>query len=95
MLFYSGFNKTEGSICDGTTKKGDWNSNFDSQFGTEILSSCKSFCSQNKECKGFTYNPNPRPNDRACFWKTDFPMKIKTNDYLKKSGQSCLIKGFL
>ena len=85
-----GFEVTTGAICQGETKK-DWNDDFDIQFKEENLINCRKFCNCNKECQGFTFNPNSKK--RKCSWKTTLPVETLTNEGIQKSGQSCVLKG--
>ena len=81
---------TLGAICQGETKKA-WNDIFDTQFKEENLNNCRKFCNCQKDCKGFTFNPNSEK--RKCSWKADSPIETLTNEGIQKSGQSCVIKG--
>ena len=71
--------------------KGNWNTEFQKNFGNKNIESCKRFCKCKKECTGFNFNPK----NGECSYKKDYPMNTYTNEAIEKTKQSCVIKGKL
>ena len=89
MVPFADFHEVNGTICKGKTMKGNWNTEFQKNFGNENIESCKRFCKCKKECTGFNFNPK----NGECSYKKDYPMNTYTNEAIEKTKQSCVIKG--